>query len=149
MYDKKKEVMEEHSFCLKSIKTSVDFIKLGVQQSTVFAYLVLDKCERRLKRMLEDCRVQKGCEDVIPLLSQELSTVQNQLSDFRVDLIKQNVDLVKLVDAKSYLGMQFQENEKNPGLWFQMVSFLFGNVYENPQQFSQIELNRLTKNMLA
>lgn len=52
------------------------------------------------------------------LLGHELSVVQNQISDFRVDLIKQNVDLVKLVDAKAFLSLHFFENEKNMGLWF-------------------------------
>lgn len=64
--------------------------------------------------------------------------VQNQISDFRVDLIKQNVDLVKLVDSKTYLTTYFSESEKNINLWFEMVNFLFGPIYENPQQFSQI-----------
>lgn len=44
--------------------------------------------------------------------------VQNQISDFRVDLIKQNVDLVKLVDSKSFLTVHFIENDKNMNLWF-------------------------------
>lgn len=63
--------------------------------------------------------------------------------------MKQNVDLVKLVDSKAYLSFHFFENEKNMILWFQMVNFLFGAVYENPQKFSQIELTRLIKNRLA
>jgi hypothetical protein len=36
--------------------------------------------------------------------------VQNQISDFRVDLIKQNIDLVKLVDSKTYLTTYFSES---------------------------------------
>lgn len=63
------------------------------------------------------------------VLSQELMIVQNQISDFRVDLIKQNIDLVKLVDSKSYLTPYFYDNEKNVNLWFELVNFLFGNIY--------------------
>lgn len=83
------------------------------------------------------------------LLVSELGLVQSQISEFRVDLIKQNVDLVKLVDSKAFLSFYFYENEKSMGLWFEMVNFLFGAMYENPQKFSQIEMIRLIKNRLA
>ena len=88
----------------------MDFIKTGCAQFNVFAYLILDKCERRLKKMMEDCKGQKGYEDINLLLTHELMIVQNQISDFRVDLIRQNVDLVKLVDAKSFLSSYFYES---------------------------------------
>lgn len=85
-------------------------MKTGNPQSMVFSYLIFDKCERRLKKMIEDCKGQKGYEDINMMLNHELMIVQNQISDFRVDLIKQNIDLVKLVDSKTYLGSYFSES---------------------------------------
>lgn len=52
------------------MKTSVDFLKTGYNQSNVFSYLILDKCERRLKKMIEDSKTQKYETDFITLLTQ-------------------------------------------------------------------------------
>lgn len=44
VYDKRKEIVEEHAFCSKGIKTGIDFAKVASTHSTVFAYLIFDKC---------------------------------------------------------------------------------------------------------
>lgn len=44
VYDKRKDIIEEHTFCTKGIKTSIDFSKANAPNSTVFAYLIFDKC---------------------------------------------------------------------------------------------------------
>ena len=69
-YDRRKDILEEHGFCLKSLRTSIEFTKLGLPQSPVFAYLILDKCDKRLKKLIEDIKGQKEYEDINQLLCQ-------------------------------------------------------------------------------